>query len=344
MKLVSNIKSNHWSALSELFSEADQAILVSPFLADDFSGFFSEIIKHSSIKQITLITTLPNKVEECLFKANSLPSFIDSCKQANVEYSIYINNKLHGKIYFARVKNNNKKGIITSANLTDNGLRRNHEWGILVEDLALLDQLYKEIFSIKDLYSIDTDEVLKLMIKADEYYSKNKPVANATPIDISDILNKKYFDDNEDCNYFLKPIGVSDNPFTKGRVVSSTLHFSKRRPRAVKINDILICYGVGPTNLLGYFKVLTEPQYDIDNDRWPWYVESENLSESFSEKWWNYDTEINKLCAKYVKMYPNDCVTYVGGRTLGALNFGSDKIQLTDTFAKYLINIINQSI
>ncbi len=338
MKLISNINSNHSLSLKNLFADADQAILVSPFLADNLTHILSQIIGNSKISEVILITTLPKDYSECLHKSKSLPCFVSLCNKFNIHYRIYINNKLHGKVYLSRQQGEPIRGIITSANLTDKGMGINHEWGIKTNNSSLLKDLYNELFTCPDLYEIDLNDIKNLTNKVDNFKHINYEPIVEPELDLSDIL--KY---HKDTRFFLKPLGVSGDPFTKERKVESDLHFSKRRPKSVRINDIIICYGVGPTKLLGYFKVLSTPINDGTNKRWPWYVESENLNKSFSDKWWIYNnTQINKLCAAFHSKYPSELVTYNGGKSLGALNFGSDKIRLKESFAKYLINEINK--
>lgn len=81
---------------------------------------------------------------------------------------------------------------------------------------------------------------------------------------------------------WLKPVGHSEDHIQIGHSfaeLNPRLHFSKRRPSSVKMDDILITYGVGVQSILSIYKVDSNPLFiteeDIENgydERWPWYV------------------------------------------------------------------------
>lgn len=66
--------------------------------------------------------------------------------------SIINSQKLHAKIYIF----DNKKCVITSANLTNSGLKTNLEYGILVDDINKINTVIKDYNSITkcDCYSV----------------------------------------------------------------------------------------------------------------------------------------------------------------------------------------------
>lgn len=345
MRIINNLKHNHWGEMARLSKKSDELLLVSPFLTDDFSEFFSDIIQNSNIKSITLITTLPNDYKEILNKAVSLPSFTDCCDKSKVSYKIYIDNLLHGKLYIFSLQGLPVGGIITSANMTNRGMRINHEWGVQINNKEMLAHYKEEVLDYDNLYEIKEDEILKLMLRADEYMKDNPETGKTNPkFDLAGILHKELDDPETDIRYFLKPIGSTENPFVEHKIYNKELHFSKRYPRAVRVSDILICYSVGTTKLLGYNRVLSLPIHTGNkDDRWPWYVQTEYLSEGYSKQWWSYDTRIIDLCSDFIKKNPKASATYQGGKTLGALNFGADKIQLSTEFANFLISIIDNA-
>ena len=140
-------------------------------------------------------------------------------------------------------------------------------------------------------------------------------------------------------------MGSSEKPYTPDRVINrdiQELGFSKRKPSSVKPGDILICYGVGTRKLLGYFKVLTEPvRMQDESERWPWRVDATNLCPDYSDRWTDFE---NTLASLQLSYGDDKEITFVGGKSLGALNFGADKIQLNPDFAKYIINVIENSV
>ena len=133
MKLLNNIHSNHYNDVKNILLDADELMILSPFLMESFDNFFHQI-NGKGIKHISLTTTLKDHNPDLLKKSNSLYSFCLNCQKNNVSYSVHIDNKLHGKIYISLKLQEPLKGIVTSANFTNSGLESNHEWGVLIDD------------------------------------------------------------------------------------------------------------------------------------------------------------------------------------------------------------------
>ncbi|AFM43391.1 phosphatidylserine/phosphatidylglycerophosphate/cardiolipin synthase [Desulfosporosinus acidiphilus SJ4] len=356
MRIIDNIRNNHNQSIQSMLITADQMILASPFLIEEFDEFVHDVAE-LGVKSIVLLTTLKDDSPDLFKKANSLYSFCTSCVQNSMNFEVRVDNKLHGKIYIASRDGRPIKGIITSANFTDNGLKYSHEWGVEIDDIDLLQNL------INDLMRVGSDPLsgkeIELIVKAIDDYSKENPpirepklklevtkhIRDKLKVTIPKVARTEQIDFPDDTRYFLKPVGSSDHPFEETRKLSETIqemHFSKRKPNAVRPGDILICYGVGTTKLLGYFRVLNEPFLSPDeNTRWPWTVDSENLSPKYSFNWSLFNNTLSSAQSTYG--YDKE-LTYVGGKSLGALNFGADKIRLNESFAHHLINIIEQKV
>jgi len=148
---------------------------------------------------------------------------------------------------------------------------------------------------------------------------------------------------SNEIRYIIKPMGYSGTPYS-GDGFPSKLNFAKQ-PKSVSIGDVLIGYSVSNGRLVGYYKVDSDPIEDMRDDyigrRWPWCVEAENLSPEYSKKWKNSTLFLTGLEKEFLKKQPNGLVTFIGGKTLGALNFGADKIRLDIEFAKYMIDKID---
>ncbi|WP_027629936.1 restriction endonuclease PLD domain-containing protein [Ruminiclostridium cellobioparum] len=356
MKIIDNIKTDHNQSIQSMLITADKMILASPFLTEDFDEFVHDVAE-LGVKSISLLTTLRDNSPDLFKKANSLYSFCTSCVQNSINFEIRVNNKLHGKIYIALKDRRPIKGIITSANFTDNGLKHSHEWGVEIDDTDLLQNLIIDLMNVSS--NPLTYKEIEGIIKAIDDYSKENPIIQESKpnlevighikdklkVESPKVSNTEQIDFPDDTRYFLKPVGSSDHPFDESRKLSETiqeLHFSKRKPNSVRPGDILICYGVGTTKLLGCFRVLSEPFFLTDeNTRWPWAVDSENLSPKYSSKWSSFNNTLSNAQASYG--YDKE-LTYVGGKSLGALNFGADKIRLNESFAYHLINIIKQEV
>lgn len=343
MKIINNLSTKHIDEIKQLAKSSTELVFFSPFCYQDFSDFFQEVV-HSQINKITLVTTL--KPDDASYKANSLVSFIDEANIRKLKWSIKIDNKLHGKMYFFFEAISLEKAIITSANLTDNGMTRNHEWGCVIDDKHKLEAMYNEAVSAIELNELTEDHVIQLMFAVDAYH-KDHPYQKeyVEQIDINKIIKKTTgIDCKPEIRIFLKPYGSTEYKIYDGDFSEKTeMYFSRRRPNSVRVNDLLICYAVGSTKLISVFKVLSEPQKtDNNNDRWPWYVEVKNLTPNYGKKWFKINNTLSKLQTAFLKKNKDNKLTFNGGKTLGALQFGSDKIRLTDDFGHYLLNIIDK--
>lgn len=354
-KLINNLTSagNHLTRLKELFRESDSVILTSPFLMTEFADFFGEA-DISKLNKLHLITTLsPNSFDQ-IKKISSLVSLIEfpDIKNKKVSCQISLNNKLHGKIYIFKNNDNYLSAIISSANFTDNGLYRNHEWGIEISDKEEIEELEISILGSIEFSNLTFEEIY-LMQQATTDFLKNQPQTETRDIalKLTDLLSSSSWssqlaDTNE---FWLKPIGVTENPVREDRLfdkIEDKLNFSKFRPNGVKPNDILITYGVGTTKILSIYKVTSYPisatSEEIAKDdwlgRWPWHVEAHNRTPKFGATWARRNLYINALKDEYLRANPDKAITAVGGQTLGALNFGKDKVKLSPDFAKFIID------
>ncbi|MED1746657.1 restriction endonuclease PLD domain-containing protein [Brevibacillus borstelensis] len=343
MQIVNNIDTNHFNELKELVKDADELHIISPFLMESFDDIFAEVIVPSEIKRIVLFTTLKDNDPELFKKANSLHSFSTWCVSQAIAFRIHIDNKLHGKIYIACRNSNPLRGIITSANFTDRGLNHNHEWGVQIDDPAALKKVINDITRVSS-HALTHKELEDIIIKIDSYF-RNTGIPKALKIDleVGSFIKHKSLVKNSDLSYFIKPVGHSKEPFSTSRKLSSDiekLHFAKR-PSSVNIGDIIICYAVGTAKLLGYFEVVSDPYIWDNASRWSWEVQAKNLYPKYSETWTTFENTISSIQATYDSNLP---VTYVGGKTLGALQFGADKVRLSEEFGKHVINIIEGSI
>jgi HKD family nuclease len=343
MKILNNIDSSHFNEIKNLVRDADELYIISPFLMESFDVFFDEIVAPSGVKRIVLVTTLRDNDPDLFKKANSLFSFSINCLTRTIVFSVHVDNKLHGKIYIASKSGTPIRGIITSANFTDRGLNHNHEWGVQIDESAPLKQIIADISNVSS-HALTNDELHNIIVQIDNFTQNARvPIDPKIKLEINSFIKNNVHEMTSDVHYFIKPLGSSDEHFKPSRKISKdieVMHFSKRRPISVRVGDILICYGVGTTKLLGYFEVLSEP-YTIDHERWPWEVKTRNLSPKYSQSWISFENTISSIQASFDPKLP---VTYVGGKTLGALQFGADKIRLSDEFAKHVIDIIEESV
>ncbi|SDZ00105.1 restriction endonuclease PLD domain-containing protein [Bacillus sp. 166amftsu] len=342
MKIINNLSSNHFNYIKEILVDADELHIISPFLMESFDIFFEEI-KDMGLKKISLITTLKDDNLDLLKKSNSLHSFCFNCFNHAIDYKVFINNKLHGKIYISTQDGVPYQAIITSANFTEAGLGFNHEWGVQINDSNQIRKIIDDLSNVSS-HALTNEEISNIISRIDSYTgSSGETKKPKIDLKVSDLIKKKVNVSKSGIRYFIKPVGWSDRPFSTSRSLGNDiekLHFSKRRPAAVRIGDILICYAVGTTRLLGYYEVIEEPVFLKNADRWPWEVKAKNLSIDYSKRWNFFKNTISSIQATYNS---NEPITFVGGKSLGALNFGADKIRLTEEFANHVINVIKNS-
>lgn len=355
MLIISNLNSNnnHYSRIKELVLKSDSIIIISPFLMGDFHTFFNDL-NLDCLSHIHLITTLKPKSFDQINKTNSLITFVDLpiFNNDKVDFKISINNRLHGKVYIFKKMDKPFNAIITSANFTESGLSYNHEWGIEISDLEEIQKIEESIISSIEIDNITKDEVFKLAEVANSFLEK-KPTVEIRDIDLdlSSYLNNnnstKKFDDS--INYWLKPIGSTENPIELSRKfdeIELHLHFSKLRPTGVKINDILICYGVGTGKILSIYKATTLPNKasgeEIEDEdwkeRWPWYIKGENLTIKYGTNWSKFNFNIGLLANEYLNQNASNTILANGSRSLGGLKWGKDKLRLSIDFARFIID------
>lgn len=344
MEIVNNINNcNHLSYITNYIQTSQELILVSPFLMEDFSSLFSNPVKR--IEKLIIITTLKNGDLDQIKKIKSFKSIVKECEKYNIDYKIYINNRLHGKIYIAK-SDITIKALVTSANLTNKGLSQNHEWGIEINDKEAIKIIEKEIFTFIDEYSIvSKNDIDKLSDKINEYLEKHpRPSKNKIELNLSDLLDKTpptlpYQMQNNRITFWLKPIGVSGNPVSLNftpKYPDDNLHFAKP-PKGIKGNDIIITYAVKHKKILAIFRVTKPYEYDPNVERWPWFMNCENITPNFSKSWINNNLTISDLGSIFKKNHPQFNLT-MNSKSLGGLNFGSDKLRLSKAFSAYIIN------
>lgn len=355
--LLSNINNLQAEHLKSLIKHCDERIIiVSPYLADDMKLFLNNF-DFSSIKKIDLITTFkPRDIEQISkpFQLRDFYQFFDE-KYPNVTPKVHIDNNLHGKLYFSLGRK--KELILTSGNFTNNGMFHNHEWGISIVEPSLIEDALNQVFDVIEYPDVTRFQVDRACQFADVYLGNNPHWIVKESISY-DILNSVYSDfdsNNYEPKYYLKPIGHKEAPITleERRDFSDlhqNLHFSKKKPKGIKKGDVIITTAVGAGSLLSYFKVTSGLQSVTDSqiknnpwmERWPWYLEGKNNSVNFGGKWWKYNLRRQDMLSEFHAKNPSQPVTYAGGLTLGTINMGSDKVQLSEIFAKFIISKIEE--
>ncbi len=358
--IISNTTGNHLDKLKALYKSAtDRIVIVSPFLAANISALLKEF-DFSGVNTLELITTFKPADAEQLTKPRVLKEFLDffKSKYHKMKVKVHVDNHLHGKLYLS-LSGNKKSLILSSANFTRSGLSDNHEWGLSLDDNAIIDTLVEEVFDSIGYFDVTYNQIVKACLFA-EQYAKNFPDWTRKPNISSDILESVYSVDdtkNTEPKYFLKPIGHSDSPILLEEMrdfsdLHQNLHFSKRKPQGVRKGDYVITTAVGPGSLLSYFKVTGGLQHVTDDEikrdgwkeRWPWYMEGRNQSPEFGGQWWVHNIRRQDALNEFLQKHQRTPVTYAGGYGLGTINRGNDKVRITKEFGDFLISQIEGAI
>lgn len=210
--------------------------------------------------------------------------------------------------------------------------------GCLIEEEDTLADIEQQV--LKDSLDVLTHQMLAdIKMRANMKFPEGIKKEPSVAIDIDDILHPYRI--AQGTKIHIKPVVVSDNPIYEGdfsKKEQSYMYFSKKRPSSVCVGDLLIAYAVGGRKIMGVYKVTSDPKWDEDGDpRWPWYVESVNLTPTLSNcNWLEANLWVTGIANHYAETY-NKPVTHNGGMNLGALNYGSDKIRLDDEFGQYLL-------
>ena len=341
MQIIENSSChNHYDCLLDLCKQADELVIASPFCFPNFERFVSNVSKEDATRKITFITTMKN--DEVVEKIDSLLSFRKAMKEHGINWQIRIDNMLHGKVYIFKNNEVPFAAIITSANLTQHGLRQNHEWGCLVEDAKAIGSMEKQLLVDADI-ELTSDKLELIKKRADKTrekgWKKVKQQEIQQEIQIDDILSLPQISNGT--RFFIKPIGSNNHQIFEGDYSEKfqKQHFANRLPKAVRVGDILITYAVGARKIISVFKVMSSPQKNnIPNERWPWFVEVNNLTTNLGKTWTKKNLKVMDIAREYAEIYKLP-VTQRGGYNLNGLMLGNDKIQLTDEFGRYLFGI-----
>lgn len=327
---------NHFSVLKKMTANADTLIVASPFLSE---GILQTIALAKQLKKVILYTTL-EKYTDTADKILLLDSYLSLCAEKGIDCTVKIDDDLHGKVYLCYQNETPTGMVITSGNFTNNGMQQNHEYGVFSDD-ALLQQQMMNILQKTRTYELTFDEIHIFKEKAEEY-KKNHPQTVQPRFELRRIWNKKIAAAPKDRpRFFIKPIGTHTDPIIDSELTSGVIGFAKR-PKAVRVGDILIFHAVKARCIVGYGKV-TEvsdvPDFEY-SERWPWKAKYVCESVPFSRNWKAYALHTEMLREEFLKNHSGIHITNAGGDTLGSLQWGNDKLQLTEAFAMFIVNKI----
>lgn len=158
------ILKNPWKdKLMNLIEDSEESIrITSPFIKEDICKEILNHVRHDVCFE--LITDLPNAYTGAL-DLSGLELIIGK-KGLVKSYP-----KLHSKIYIF----DSKKAVITSGNLTNGGLLKNYEYGVLLDEFEIVSKIRNDFTEISKSAKIVKKEWIKI---AREVKKSLKPIQN----------------------------------------------------------------------------------------------------------------------------------------------------------------------
>lgn len=144
--------------------------------------------------------------------------------------------------------------------------------------------------------------------------------------------------------HWLKPQGVPDTLVDESESFTADRYLIgfARRPSGVEVGDVLIVYRIGIAMIQYAAEALDvcrkatadEVRRELWRARWEWTIEARNLTPDFGAVWRKRELRPRPLAVEYSAFHPGDPVS------LGALNYGADKLRISEGFGQYLLELM----
>jgi HKD family nuclease len=342
-KIINNLSpKNHGDLIKSLILKSDEVVIASPFLFLEFKTLLTEMAWDKT-RTFHLITTLPGNSEDQFKKIASLKSLSDQTTKNQIKCRISIDNSLHGKLYIFKSAGRYHSAIISSANCTHNGFYAAREWGVQISEHIEIGNLHTDLIKNLDYDNIQPSDITKMYQEADAYKKKNgitKP--KKIPLKLTKLITSiPTIRSSPTTKYFLKPIGSSSDHIKSSDRYdrsSQTLHFAKTKPKDIEVGDIFIAFAVGSGRIISIYRMKTPLMYTNVTDRWPWYMEADNLTIDFAKNWWENNLTKEYLKIEFDSLFPGKGIKPIGhDQGYGAFQYGRDRMKITQAFGKYII-------
>jgi HKD family nuclease len=341
-RIINNSIGNHCDEVKQLFSSSTDILIASPFITIEAIN----AIQNSLPKQlgsIALVTTMKPKDGDQQQKVPVLLDFYSKLKNRTSSLNVYVDNSLHGKIYIGRNGKRFLGAIISSANFTGNGLSRNHEWGVIIDDPKEIQKMHNQIMKDQERA---IDQVT--LVNMEKWMQKNKLPVQHKPqndLNILEIVSPSHSKKGA-VTYWLKPYGTLKSPVIDVEKFDTDpfrVTFAKG-VNNIKEGDILIVYAVGSRKILSLF-VATNDHGKLksfahpEEQRWPYYVTSDNLTPLYGAKWASLDITLDDLKDAFLNQNPQKEVR-PGSQNFEVMKRGLDRLKLTREFAEFVIEAV----
>jgi HKD family nuclease len=149
------VKSPIEPTLQTLLQEASQEILIaSPFINVEGVKLIEKKIEKKNEMQMFILTNL--SAQNIISNVTQPKAILKLCEGFKTA-SIFSLHRLHAKIYVI----DERISLITSANLTQGGLKENYEYGVLIKDEEMTQQIKSDLIAYRQLANQISLELLK---------------------------------------------------------------------------------------------------------------------------------------------------------------------------------------
>lgn len=335
MKIINNNDQAdcHFSNLVELIENAEELLIVSPFISSNYNIIPPKYLKR--IKKLTLLTTLPKLCSEQEKKVGFFLHYLDLASRYGFDLTLFIDDSLHGKVYISKTAGQ-CKAIITSANFTNNGLRVNNEWGIYLDDTAIVSDIWRTITTSPKIYELTPKMVREYQqIINSGKIAPQKGKAESYPFQppVSPTLSNP--PKNFTC--WLKPIGTQTHP-----IPDTELHDTPKReltfavkPVGIKTGDIVICYAAVRKYIVSVY--IVEKEWFVNNHSkdFPYSISGKNLYPYYGGNWPKKGFTIDTMKAKFTAK-TQFTITPKGANNYKRLT-QADKMKVTAEYATFVM-------
>ncbi len=336
-RIIENTKGKHLQEIKDILKASDEIVIVSPFITEEAIIALEEAME--SVKSITVVTTMKQQDYDQLNKIPVLHKLFSIAETNAVNLFVKIDNKLHGKIYAGKKDGVYTGAIITSANLTSNGMEYNHEWGINISDSKVIEGICDQILSETEK-TIYKDDLLDM-----EAWVKAHPVTKAPrpklQKNLLDFVQPKIIM-SKGITYWLKPYG------TKNQYVPAYMKFDQEEiditlakgVGSIKKGDVLLVYAVGSRQIISIFEAtgkcgIKTVFVNKRDKRWPYYVTCKNLTPKFGAQWSDANVTLDTLISSYLRLYPTKDIR-PGSQNLAVMQWGRDRLRLDKDFGYFV--------
>lgn len=340
--VIQNGEIPHYRELKKLLTRSDDALIVSPFLSNEAVEMLGKCFT-SKLKHLTLVTTLKPLDFDQVKKAPVLQRLYLLCESNSVALSILVDNRLHGKVYVGKKDEKYIGAIVSSANLTENGLLKNHEWGVFIDDSKAIRRMSEQILSGVEC-EIDKQTLAEMLRLIKEHKFSVDMSRPKMKLDLLDVVRPSHIVGGNNVTFWLKPFGTIDYPVPEASVFDEEL-FNVTFARGVgSINegDVMVAYAVKSRKILSVF-VATSSKGRLSvfpnkrDEHWPFYVSCINKTPQFGAHWSEIGLTLDTLVASFLQLDPTKEIR-PGSKTLSAIRWGHDRLRLNKDFTEYIIN------